>query len=143
MKSVVRPELSTASAGPSQAPAAVVNNSAPVSTHPEPTYKSGKAVQTTGTTSLGGTNSLPVERIGRTFHRNPGRPQTLRDSTEISSFLSHAHAGISSDDEPPTLPAKQPFSLQPSKVLRNPWSCGSDKFGDVVVAERLLQKCAA
>jgi hypothetical protein len=51
MKSVVRPELSTASAGPSQAPAAAVDNSAPVSTHPEPTYKSGKAVQTTGTTS--------------------------------------------------------------------------------------------
>jgi hypothetical protein len=28
-----------------------VDNSAPVATHPEPTYKSGKAVQTTGTTS--------------------------------------------------------------------------------------------
>jgi hypothetical protein len=53
MKSVVRPELSTASAGPSQAPAAAVDNSAPVSTHPESTYKSGKAVQTIGTTSLG------------------------------------------------------------------------------------------
>jgi hypothetical protein len=52
MKSVVRPELSTASAGPSQAPAAAVDNSAPVSTHPESTYKSGKAVQTIGTTSL-------------------------------------------------------------------------------------------
>jgi hypothetical protein len=51
MKSVVRPELPTASAGPSQAPAAAVDNSAPRSTHPEPTYKSGKAVQTTGTTS--------------------------------------------------------------------------------------------
>jgi hypothetical protein len=51
MKSVVRPELSTASAGPSQAQAAAVDNSAPTSTHPEPTYKSGKAVQTTGTTS--------------------------------------------------------------------------------------------
>jgi hypothetical protein len=52
MKSVVRPELPTASAGPSQAPAAAVDNSAPRSTHPEPTYKSGKAVQTTGTTSI-------------------------------------------------------------------------------------------
>jgi hypothetical protein len=57
MKSVVRPELSTASAGPSQAPAAAVDNSAPLSNHPEPTYKSGKAVQTTGTTSF-----LPKER---------------------------------------------------------------------------------
>ena len=52
MKSVVRPELSTAAAGPSQAPAAAVDNSAPISTHPEPTYKSGKAVQTTETTSI-------------------------------------------------------------------------------------------
>jgi hypothetical protein len=51
MKSVVRPELSTAAAGPSQAPTAAVDNSALVSTHPEPTYKSGEAVQTTGTTS--------------------------------------------------------------------------------------------
>src|ERR1039457_353081 len=52
MKSVVRPELSTAAAGPSQAPTAAVDNSAPRSTHPEPTYKSGKTVQITGTTSL-------------------------------------------------------------------------------------------
>ena len=52
MKSVVRPELPTAAAGPSQAPAAAVDNSAPRSTHPESTYKSGKAVQTTGTTSV-------------------------------------------------------------------------------------------
>ncbi len=53
MKSVVRPELPTAAAGSSQAPTAPVNNSAPRSTHPEPTYKSGKTVQITGTTSLG------------------------------------------------------------------------------------------
>ena len=52
MKSVVRPELPTAAAGPSQAPTAAVDNSAPCSTHPEPTYKSGKAVQRTGTTSI-------------------------------------------------------------------------------------------
>jgi hypothetical protein len=52
MKFVVRPELSTASAGSSQAPTAAVDNSAPVSTHPEPTYKSGKAVQITGTISF-------------------------------------------------------------------------------------------
>jgi hypothetical protein len=51
MKSVVRPELSTAAAGPSQAPTAAVDNSAPLSNHPKSTYKSGKAVQTTGTTS--------------------------------------------------------------------------------------------
>ena len=52
MKSVVCPELSTAAAGSSQAPTAAVDNSAPSSTHPEPTYKSGKAVQITGTTSV-------------------------------------------------------------------------------------------
>ena len=51
MKSVVRPELPTAAAGSSQAPTAAVDNSAPRSTHPEPTYKSGKTVQRTGTTS--------------------------------------------------------------------------------------------
>ena len=54
MKSVVRPELPTAAVGSSQAPTAAVDNSAPSSsTHPEPTYKSGKAVQITGTTSVG------------------------------------------------------------------------------------------
>ena len=52
MKAVVCPELSTAAAGSSQAPTAAVDNSAPSSTHPEPTYKSGKVVQTTGTTYL-------------------------------------------------------------------------------------------
>ena len=52
MKSVVRPELPTAAAGSSQAPTAPVDNSAPRSTHPEPTYKSGKTVQITGTTSV-------------------------------------------------------------------------------------------
>lgn len=50
MKSVVCPELSTASAGSSQAPTAAVDNSAPLSTHTEPTYKSGATVQITGTT---------------------------------------------------------------------------------------------
>ena len=48
---VVRPELSTTSAGPSQAQAAAVDNSAPTSsTHPEPTYNWGKLFKTTGTT---------------------------------------------------------------------------------------------
>jgi hypothetical protein len=64
MKSVVRPELPTASAGPSQAPAAAVDNSAPRSTHPESTYKSGKTVQTTGTTS-NQTPSLLWRRVSR------------------------------------------------------------------------------
>ena len=52
MKSVVRPELPTASVGSSQAPTAAVHNSAPLLTTPESTYKSGKSVQTTGATSF-------------------------------------------------------------------------------------------
>jgi len=50
MKSLVRPELPTASVGSSQAIAAV-DNSAPLATRPESTYKSGKVVQTNGATS--------------------------------------------------------------------------------------------
>jgi len=52
MRSLVRPELPTASAGSSQAPTATVDNSAPSATRPHSTYKSGKAVQTNGATSL-------------------------------------------------------------------------------------------
>ena len=52
MKSVVRPELPTASVGSSQAPTAAVDNSAPLLITAESTYKSGKSVQTTGATSL-------------------------------------------------------------------------------------------
>jgi hypothetical protein len=51
MKSLVRPELPTASAGSSQAPTAAVDNSAPLATRPQSTYKSGNAVQTSGATS--------------------------------------------------------------------------------------------
>jgi hypothetical protein len=48
----VLPELPTASVGSSQAPTAAVDNSAPSATRPQSTYKSGKAVQTSGATSL-------------------------------------------------------------------------------------------
>jgi hypothetical protein len=51
MKSVVRPELPTASVGSSQATTDAVDNSAPLATRLESTYKSGNVVQTTGTTS--------------------------------------------------------------------------------------------
>ena len=47
----VRPELPTAALRSSQATHAAVDNSAPLPTRPESTYKSGKAVQTTGATS--------------------------------------------------------------------------------------------
>ena len=52
MRSLVRPELPTASVGSSQAPTAAVDNSAPSATRPQSTYKSGKAVQTNGATSI-------------------------------------------------------------------------------------------
>ena len=51
MKSPVRPELPTAAVRSSQATLAAVDNSAPLATRPESTYKSGKVVQTSGTTS--------------------------------------------------------------------------------------------
>ena len=51
MKSPVRPELPTASAGSSQAPTAAVDNSAPSAIRPESTYKSGNLAQTNGATS--------------------------------------------------------------------------------------------
>jgi len=47
MKSVVRPELPTAAAGPSQAPAAAVDNSAPVSTR-NPLINRGKLFKQPG-----------------------------------------------------------------------------------------------
>jgi hypothetical protein len=51
MNVLVRPELSTASVGSSQAPTAAVGNSAPSATRPQSTYQSGKPVQTSGATS--------------------------------------------------------------------------------------------
>jgi hypothetical protein len=51
MKFSVRPELPTASVGSSQAPPAAVDNSAPLATRPDSTYKSGNVVQTNGATS--------------------------------------------------------------------------------------------
>ena len=54
MNARVRPELPTASVRSSQAPTDAVDNSAPAATRPVPTYKSGKVVQTTGTTSVDG-----------------------------------------------------------------------------------------
>jgi methylphosphotriester-DNA--protein-cysteine methyltransferase len=52
MKFLVRPELPTAALRSSQATLAAVDNSAPVATRPQSTYKSGKAVQTSGATSF-------------------------------------------------------------------------------------------
>jgi len=51
MQVLVRPELPTASVGSSQATTAAVDNSAPLATRPQSTYKSGNVVQTNGATS--------------------------------------------------------------------------------------------
>jgi hypothetical protein len=81
MNSVVRPELSTAAAGPAPAPAAAGDNSAPVATHPEPTYKSGKAVQTTGTTSMRARARLTdAEREGYLAHSPNIGSQNLQET---------------------------------------------------------------
>ena len=53
MQVLVRPELPTASVGSSQATTAAVDNSAPLATRPQSTYKSGNVVQTSGATSVG------------------------------------------------------------------------------------------
>ena len=52
MRSLVRPESPTASVGSSQATTAAVDNSAPLATRPESTYKSGKVVPTNGANSF-------------------------------------------------------------------------------------------
>ena len=54
MKPLMCSELPTASAGSSQATTAAVDNFASFVNRPQPTYKSGKVVQTTGATSLAG-----------------------------------------------------------------------------------------
>ena len=62
----VRPELPTTSVGSSQAPTAAVDNSAPHSTRPQSTYKSGNVVQTSGATF----------RFTKSFPRTLGRTET-------------------------------------------------------------------
>ena len=52
MKDWVRPELPTATLRSSQARLAAVDNSAPLATRQESTYKSVKVVQTSGATSF-------------------------------------------------------------------------------------------
>ena len=51
MQVLVRPELPTASVGSSQATTAAVDNSVPLATRPQSTYKSGNVVHTSGATS--------------------------------------------------------------------------------------------
>jgi hypothetical protein len=65
MKFLVRPELPTAALRSSQATLAAVDNSAPLATRPESTYKSGKVVQTTGATSPA-LNMSPSRLMNRT-----------------------------------------------------------------------------
>jgi hypothetical protein len=92
MESVVRPELSTAAAGPSQAPTAAVDNSAPRSTNPEPTYKSGKTVQRTGTASM--TNSRKSRTATSSPSRAPCHPMTLAISATPSSRTRTCNYGV-------------------------------------------------
>jgi len=70
MQVLVRPELPTASVGSSQATTAAVDNSAPLATRPQSTYKSGNVVQTSGATSQRHVE-LPNFRFGG------GRPEQV------------------------------------------------------------------
>ena len=63
MTSLVRPELPTAALRSSQATLAAVDNSAPLATRPQPTYKSGKVVQTNGATSFDAILRGALQRI--------------------------------------------------------------------------------
>ena len=92
MKSLVRPELPTASVGSSQAPTAAVDNSAPLLTTPESTYKSGKSVQTTGATSeyctvAGGVHIMHGRRKAHSW-RDPRQYQTLIKSRKVEKKAS-------------------------------------------------------
>ena len=69
MKSLVRPELSTAALRSSQATLAAVDNSAPLATRPQSTYKSGNVVQTTGATSLGMNKVVSEDALRRALER--------------------------------------------------------------------------
>ena len=80
MKTLVCPELPTASVGSSQAPTAAVDNSAPFAIRPESAYKSGKVVQTNGATSyfnycVGLTMTNP--RFDALFGEPPRTPEQL------------------------------------------------------------------
>jgi hypothetical protein len=65
MKSLVRPELPTAALRSSQATHAAVDNSAPSAIRSESTYKSGKVVQTNGTTSVRGHQDVESFLLGQ------------------------------------------------------------------------------
>jgi len=98
MKSLVRPELPTAALRSSQATHAAVDNSAPLATRPESTYKSGKVVQTNGATSQPGRThtsfTVGINRlsliVARAISRNSRAPvQNCRKagSTSTSPYL--------------------------------------------------------
>ena len=93
MRSLVRPELPTASVGSSQAPTAAVDNSAPSATRPQSTYKSGKAVQTNGATSRppcsraskgSGSPTRPSLRAKKSGKPSKPKPQQNSPSDEPS-----------------------------------------------------------
>ncbi|OGB04854.1 MAG: hypothetical protein A3E79_17570 [Burkholderiales bacterium RIFCSPHIGHO2_12_FULL_61_11] len=95
MKSLVRPELPTASVASSQATTDAVDNSAPLATRPESTYESGKVVQTTGATS-GGVLAVVV-LYNRSFKDVPCASrlmQWLAAPISVSTRLSLAHCLI-------------------------------------------------
>ena len=101
MRSLVRPELPTASVvhcvAMRRTPAAV-DNSAPSATHPQSTYKSGKAVQTSGATSITSRPML-LAAVGRmTRHSRVTKlvlAVTHEAAAQIKVLIANVRAGLS------------------------------------------------
>ena len=99
MNSLVRPELPTAALRSSQATHAALDNSAPSAICPESTYKSGKVVQTNGTTSgvqyeVGLINGVAVPHLSADdiaeLSRLGRRSWSLRRLLDTCTETSHA-----------------------------------------------------
>ena len=86
----VCPELPSAAVRSSQATLAAVDNSAPLATRPESTYKAGKVVQTSGATSHFA--SRQISAISLNMNR-----------IAILAVLSAVSAAISADDRTPRI----------------------------------------
>jgi len=81
MKSSARPELPI-----------VMDCSAPLSTRPDSTYKSGKVVQTNGTTSVGMARSDPVIKYQSVVRKGGLNRAEIGGQIFKTDMLEHAHA---------------------------------------------------
>lgn len=89
METLVCPELPTASVGWRQATTAAVDNSAPVATRPQSTYKSGKVVQTNGATSR-----TLMKDARRGLHSLVEAQDGLRNPVGLLELIEHSPAQV-------------------------------------------------